>query len=146
MAELSYATHRKYVPVYHFVIFGILLINLILTVVRLFSPVEGLPLFDRIVNVAVAVALMLIALYARTFPLRAQDRIIRLEERARLERLLPADLRGRIGELSTGQLIALRFASDGEVAELARAALDQRLRNDDIKKRIREWRADRLRM
>ncbi len=146
MAELSYATHRKYVPTYHFVIFGILLINLILTVVRLFSPVEGLPLFDRIVNVAVAVALMLIALYARTFPLRAQDRIIRLEERVRLERLLPADLKGRIGELSTGQLIALRFASDGEVAELARAVLDQRLKNDDIKKKIREWRADHLRM
>jgi cell division protein FtsL len=146
MAELSYANHRKFVPGYHYVIFGILLINLILTVVRLFAPIPGTPVFDRIVNIAVAVTLMLIALYARTFPLRAQDRIIRLEERARLERLLPADLKGRIGELSTGQLIALRFASDGEVAELTRAALDQRLKNDDIKKQIREWRPDSLRM
>ncbi|MEA2600441.1 MAG: hypothetical protein QOF89_1433 [Acidobacteriota bacterium] len=147
MAELSYANHRKFVPGYHYVIFGILLINLILTVVRLFVPILGVPVFDRIVSIAVAVVLMLIALYARTFPLRAQDRIIRLEERQRLERLLPADLRGRIGELSTGQLIALRFASDAEVAELTRVVLDQGVKKpDDIKKKIREWRADHLRM
>ena len=147
MAELNYANHRKFVPLYHFVTFGILLINFILTIVRLFPPNSDVPLFDRIVNVAVAVALMLIAFYARVFPLRAQDRIIRMEERARLERLLPADLKGRIGELSTGQLIALRFASDGEVAELTRTVLDQGIRKqDDIKKKIREWRADYLRM
>lgn len=147
MAELSYATHRKFVPGYHYVTFGILVINFLWTVWRLFAPIPGTPLFDRIVNIAVAVALMLIALYARTFPLRAQDRIIRIEERARLERLLPADLQGRIGELSTGQLIALRFASDGEVAELTRAVLDQGMRKpDDIKKKIREWRPDPLRM
>ena len=147
MAELNYANHRKFVPLYHFVTFGILLINFILTIVRLFPPNSDVPLFDRIVNVAVAVALMLIAFYARVFPLRAQDRIIRMEERARLERLLPADLKGRIGELSTGQLIALRFASDGEVAELTRTVLDQGIRKqDDIKKKIRDWRADYLRM
>ena len=149
MAELNYANHRKFVPGFHFVAFGILLINIIWAVWRLFVPIQTVPtapVFDRILAVAVAVALMLLAWYTRSFPLRAQDRIIRLEERQRLERLLPADLKDRIGELSTGQLIALRFASDGEVAELARAALDQRLKNDDIKKKIREWRADRLRM
>jgi hypothetical protein len=61
--------------------------------------------------------------------------------------LLPADLKGRVGELSTSQLIALRFASDGEVAELTRVVLDQGIRKpDEIKKKIREWRADHLRM
>jgi type VI protein secretion system component VasK len=147
MAELSYATHRKFVPGYHYVTFGILIVNFIWAVWRLFAPIPGVPVFDRILAIAVAVALMLIALYARTFPLRAQDRIIRIEERARLERLLPDDLKGRIGELSTGQLIALRFASDAEVAELTRAVLDQGIRKpDDVKKKIREWRADHLRM
>lgn len=150
MAELNYANHRKFVPGFHFVAFGILLINIIWAVWRLFVPIQTVPtapVFDRILAVAVAVALMLLAWYTRSFPLRAQDRIIRLEERQRLERLLPADLKDRIGELSTGQLIALRFASDGEVAELTRDVLDQGIRKpDDIKKKIREWRADRLRM
>lgn len=147
MAELSYATHRKFVPGYHYVTFGILIINFIWVVWRLFAPIPGVPVFDRILAIAVAVALMLIAWYTRVFPLRAQDRIILLEERQRLERLLPANLRGRIGELSKGQLIALRFASDGEVAELTRAVLDQGIRKpDDVKKKIREWRADHLRM
>lgn len=147
MAELSYATHRKFVPGYHYVTFGILMINFIWAVWRLFAPIPGVPVFDRILAIAVGVALMLLAWYTRVFPLRAQDRIIRLEERQRLERLLPADLRGRIGELSTGQLIALRFAGDGEVAELTRAVLDQGVKKpDDVKKKIREWRADHLRM
>ncbi len=147
MAELSYATHRKYVPGFHFVTFGILLVNLIWTVWRLFAPILSVPIFDRLLNLAVAIGLILIAWYTRGFPLRAQDRIIRLEERQRLERLLPADLRERVGELSTSQLIALRFAGDGEVAELTRVVLDQGIRKpDDIKKKNREWRADHLRM
>src|SRR5690349_13067372 len=94
MAELSYANHRKFVPGFHFVAFGILLINIIWAVWRLFVPIQTVPVFDRILALAVAVALMLLAWYTRSFPLRAQDRIIRLEERQRLERLLPADLKG----------------------------------------------------
>ena len=79
--------------------------------------------------------------------LRAQDRIIRLEERTRLDRLLPADLRVRAAELSTSQLIALRFAPDDEVPELVRRALDGELaRQGDIKRAIRDWRADHLRV
>src|SRR3954451_10749409 len=99
MAELSYANHRKLVPGFHFVAFGILLINFIWAVWRLFVPVQTVPtvpVFDRVLALAVAVALMLLAWYTRSFPLRAQDRIIRLEERLRLERLLPADLKGRV--------------------------------------------------
>jgi hypothetical protein len=148
MAEQSFATHRKFVPGFHYVTFGILVINFIWSIWRLVRPAfENTPVFDRALAVAVALALVLLAWYARTFPLRAQDRVIRLEERLRLERLLPADLKGRIGELSTSQIIALRFAGDDEVAELVRAVLDRKLTSpDDIKKQIRGWRADHLRM
>ncbi|HYX26324.1 MAG TPA: DUF6526 family protein [Thermoanaerobaculia bacterium] len=147
MADQTFATHRKLVPGFHLVTLGILAINLIWSLVRVVFPIPFVPVQDRLWNVAVAVALALLGWYVRNFPLRAQDRIIRLEERLRLERLLPPDLRGRIGELSTGQLIALRFASDAEVPELTRVVLDQDVKSqDEIKKKVRDWRADHLRM
>jgi hypothetical protein len=95
----------------------------------------------------VAVALALMAWYLRIFPLKAQDRIIRLEETLRLERLLPADLKPRIGDLRPGQLIALRFAGDEELPELTRAVLAAEVTTPgEIKKRVRNWRADHFRM
>jgi hypothetical protein len=139
----SYATHRRFVPAFHFLTFGILVLNLLWRLYALWR-VFGLAAFA---DLLVAVALILIALYARVFALRAQDRVIRLEERLRLARLLPPDLQARIEELGPSQLIALRFASDAELPELARAVLDERLRDRDaIKRRIRDWRADRLRV
>ena len=147
MADQTFATHRKFVPGFHFVTLGILVINLIWSLVRVVFPIPFVPVQDRLLNVAVAVALALLAWYTRSFPVRAQDRVIRLEEKLRLERLLPPDLKGRIGELTTGQLIALRFASDAEVPELTRVVLDQNIKGqNDIKKKIRDWRADHLRM
>ena len=147
MSEQSYATHRRFVPGYHFVTFGILVINLLWSFYRLFWPLPDVPLFDRLLAVAVAFALPMIALYARTFPLKAQDRLIRLEERLRLEKLLPEDLKPRLGELRPGHLVALRFAGDAEVADLVRKVLAGDLKTqDEIKKAIRTWRADHLRM
>jgi hypothetical protein len=94
----------------------------------------------------VAVALVLLFFFARIFALRVQDRVIRLEMRLRMAQVLPADLRGRINEFTVNQLCSLRFASDAELAELARKVLDEKL--DDrksIKKMIRNWEADWLR-
>ncbi len=143
----TYANHRKFVPGYHFVAFGILVINFIWTLYRLFWGLPGVPVFDRLLSVLLAVAFVLIALYARTFPLKAQDRVIRLEEQMRLQRLLPPDLQPRIGELRGSQFIALRFASDDELPELTRTVLDKGIRNSsEIKKLIRNWRADHFRM
>jgi hypothetical protein len=147
MAEQNYANHAKFVPGFHFVTFGILTINLIWSLFRLFWGVPGIPVPDRLLNVAVAVALALMAWYLRVFPLKAQDRIIRLEETLRLERLLPADLKPRIGDLRPGQLIALRFAGDDELPALTRAVLAGEVTAPgEIKKRVQSWRADHFRM
>jgi hypothetical protein len=147
MAEQNYANHTKLVPGFHFATLGILTINLIWSLFRLVWGLPGVPFFDRLLNVAVAVALGLLAWYLRIFPLKAQDRVIRLEERLRLERLLPADLRPRIGDLRAGQLIALRFASDEELPDLTRAVLAGEVTEPgEIKKRVRTWRADHFRM
>jgi len=84
--------------------------------------------------------------FARIFALKVQDRVIRLEMRMRLQQVLPPDLRGRIPEFAVGQLVALRFAGDAELPELARKVLDEKLTDRSaIKKMIRDWQPDELR-
>ena len=106
----TFANHARYVPLYHFVLAAILLANLgwwIRKVIRY-------PSYDHGMLVVLAFGLLIMFAYMRAFPNTVQDRVIRLEERLRMERLLPADLKGRIGEFTPDQLVGLRFASDGE--------------------------------
>lgn len=139
----SYPTHRRWHPVYHFVTLPILLVNLIVTVVVAIRHFSLLAVW----NVVVALALVLLAVLVRIYATKNQDRIIRAEETARLYRVLPADMQARIGQLTTGQLIALRFCSDGELPELVRAILAGEVRGrENIKRRIRAWRADQERV
>ena len=96
-----------------------------------------------VLNILVAVALLLLAFLARLFALGVQDRVIRLEERMRYERLLPEDLKARIGEFTISQLVSLRFASDAELPALARKVLDEQIKERKaIKQMIQSWRPD----
>ncbi|HZE09437.1 MAG TPA: DUF6526 family protein [Gemmatimonadaceae bacterium] len=141
-ATQTYASHRRFIPAFHFFALPVLLINVVVTAVRLARD----PGIATAWSVVVAVALFLAVFLLRGMPLRAQDRIIRLEERTRLDKLVPSDLRGRIGELTPGQLVAIRFAPDDEVPELMRRTLNGELKTqNDIKRAIRNWRADHLR-
>jgi len=139
----TYASHRRFVPEFHFFVVPVLFLHVIVRAVQFARNPQ--PITAWLVIVAIA---LLVGIYsARPMALRAQDRVIRFEERVRLARLLPSDLRGRVDELSTGQLIALRFAPDDEVQELTSRALDGDLkRTGDIKLAIRNWRADHLRV
>lgn len=137
----SYSTHRRYLPMYHFVLLPVLTANLIVRIVYAVRH-AGAWLYGW--EVLVAFMLIVFALLARFMTLRVQDRVIALEESLRLARCLPEDLRGRVGELRTSHLIALRFCDDAEVAGLARAVLSGDLaRAGDIKKRIKTWRPER---
>jgi hypothetical protein len=145
MAEQSqsYASHRRFIPMWHFFALPVLLINVGVAAVQFSRDPRPITAWGVVVAIALAIAIFV----SRTMPLRAQDRIIRFEERNRLERLLPADLRGRIDELKPSQLVALRFAPDDEVPDLTRRALAGELKNQaDIKRAIRNWRADHLRV
>jgi hypothetical protein len=141
-APQNYKNHRKFVPLYHFVLFGILVVNLLWAVLRV---VHGFS-FETVWGIVMALALLVIFFYIRIFALTVQDRVIRLEMRLRLKDLLPGDLRSRIGELTPPQLIALRFASDAEMADLVREALSSNIQDRDvIKRKVRDWQADHLR-
>jgi hypothetical protein len=94
-------------------------------------------------SILVPIALLLLAFLARLFALGVQDRVIRLEERMRYERLLPEDLKPRIGEFTINQLVSLRFASDAELPALARKVLDGKMNERKvIKQMVQNWRAD----
>jgi hypothetical protein len=96
--------------------------------------------------VVLALALLTLAFVARTFALKVQDRVIRLEMRLRLRELLPADLQFRILDFRPGQLVAMRFASDAELPTLARKVLDENLTDQrSIKSQIQSWQPDHLR-
>jgi hypothetical protein len=121
-------------------------------------PVVGLSVIAAIVHavqrpnwfsawlVLFCIALVIVTMKARMYALRVQDRLIRLEERLRLRDLIDEPLRSRICELSEGQLIGLRFASDAEVPRLAEAALAKQLSKAEIKKSITSWRGDYFRV
>lgn len=135
----NFANHRRVIPLYHFVISGILLVNTVWSIVQLVR----FPSWPTVLSFAVALALIGLFLYARDFALRVQDRIIRLEMRLRLAEVLPPDLKSRIPELDRDQLISLRFAGDAEVPDLVREVLTNDIHNrDDIKRRIKRWEPD----
>ena len=139
----TYASHRRFLPAFHFFVLPVLLANAIATIVTLVRHPSILAAWLALVAIALAVGMWT----ARSMALKAQNRIIRLEERMRLETVLPTELRPRIVDLSTGQLIALRFAPDDEVPQLVRRTLAGELKtNGDIKRAIHSWRADHLRV
>jgi hypothetical protein len=140
MAEQSFESHARWLPPFHFFVLPVLLINIgfqIYWCVRAWFSVSGM------LPVLVAMALFVGIGTARGMALKVQDRVIRLEERLRFERVLPADMHARIGEFTIDQIVALRFASNAELPELARKVLEEKVNNrKEIKKMIKTWRPD----
>ena len=141
-AAQSYATHRRWFPLFHFFVVPIFFIHLVVTIVICVRN----PSVWNVWNIAVALGLVAFMFAARLMALRVQDRLIRLEERLRLQQILPDDLRARVDELRPRHLVAMRFCDDAEVPELCRAVLNGEVDTQrQIKQRIRKWRPDWLR-
>ncbi len=134
--------HGKVDPQYHFVLLFVLVVNLIFAIVQVFRHWGFPSAWFLVLSMAAFVALFRL----RQYPLRVQDRVIRLEERLRLQSLAPAEWHTQIYRLTEDQLIGLRFAGDDEVVELAKQALEHNLNRKQIKERIQDWRADNWRI
>ncbi len=138
----TFDNHTRLHPPFHFFLLPVLAGGLVVSIVNLVCnpgwPAGGQALLSA--------ALLLAAFMIRVYSLKVQDRVIRLEERLRLTTLLSEPLRARIGELNESQMVGLRFASDGEVAELVEKTLANGWKNAEIKKAIRAWRPDYFRV
>jgi hypothetical protein len=134
-----YASHRRFDPLYHFFAAPVLaLVYPAWAIVHLYRH----PTPQSLVWLLFALAVAVLAWRARSFPLAVQDRLIALEERLRIDRVLSPEARAAAADLTDDQLIGLRFASDEELGPLAAAACAEKLSRAEIKKRIRSWRPD----
>ena len=143
MATQNYSNHVRLVPGFHFVLAGILLLTLIGSLVNLYNSwgIHG-QFYSAALIVVLTVCCGFLFYYARTFPLKAQDRAIRAEENLRHFVLTGKLLDTR---LAMAQIIALRFAPDDEFVDLAKKAADGNMPAKDIKLAIKNWKADNYR-
>ncbi len=146
MEEQNYTNHAKFVPLYHGVLSGLLLLAFLGSLLNLywrFTKPPHVGRFSAELITLITVAMLIQFLLSRVFPLKAQDRAIRAEENLRHFVLTGKLLDPRLG---VKQIVALRFASDGEFEELARRAAAENFSPDTIKKSVRVWRADHYRL
>lgn len=142
-APQTFANHRA-IPPASYLAAGLVL--LVFTARRAWLAALD-PGFDSVLFALVGLALLVTWHHARTRAMRVQDRVIRLEMRLRLERLLGPERRADVERLALDQLIALRFASDEELPALFEQVLAGRIvEPKEIKRGVKGWQADWLRV
>jgi hypothetical protein len=135
----TYANHRRYFPLFHYVALPILVVNVLVALVHAWER----PSFWNAWLVVVSLGLAAGLVASRSSILLVQNRLIGLEMRLRLAATLPPELRARIHELRLRQLVGLRFAGDGELPALVERCLQGELATADaVKREIRDWRPD----
>ncbi len=141
----SYKNHTRWFQPFHFFAAPILVLNFLFAIA---ATIHHWPQHHILFlwYIVVSLALIVLAISSRVMALKAQDRIIRLEERLRFAALLPPELLARSKSLTEDQIIGLRFASDGELPGLVKRTLDEHLTRDQIKKSINSWRPDYFRV
>ncbi len=140
MEDQNYAKHAKYVPMFHIVLFGLIVLTFFGSFVNLYKSIgDHSRLYSASLITVMSFAMLLLFYFCRTFPLKAQDRAIRAEENLRHFVLTGKLLDPR---LSIKQIVGLRFASDAEFVELAHKAAVEGLSPATIKQAVRNWRPD----
>jgi len=137
-APQSFANHRRLPPLTYMLAFVVLTVEIVVRVV----DVVRAPSPTTAWAVIVVLALIGVAYYARLNALTVQDRVIMLEMRLRLSRVLSSEQHEVIMNLTKEQLVGLRFASDAELPALVQATITESLSNKDIKQRVSNWQAD----
>ena len=140
MKQQNYSNHSRYVPGFHYLTGGLVILVLIISTIQLVHGLSiGEPVYASVLPLIVSIVLLLLFWYARAFSVKVQDRAIRSEENLR-----HYVLTGKLfdSRLTMSQIIALRFAPDDEFVPLVEKAINERLSGADIKKAIKNWKAD----
>jgi hypothetical protein len=144
METQSYANHRQYVPLFHYVLMPVLALTVIGSLVNLYESLgDHQRLYSAALIAVLSIGILMLTFFCRIFSLKAQDRAIRAEESLR-----HFVLTGKLPDprLKIGQIVALRFAPDGEFVPLAKKAAEESLTPDAIKRAVKQWRADTYRV
>ena len=145
----TFANHTRFDPPFHFFLIPVFGLAVIFALVFFFAHIGHRTAWGNVhafLIVVLAFALLILMFKTRLYALKVQDRVIRLGERLRLMQVLPDPLRARIPELTEGQLIGLRFASDAELPKLVERVLNEKLSRNEIKKSVQNWRSDNWRV
>src|SRR5438105_881273 len=143
MTEQNYQNHTRFVPMFHFVLLGLIAVTFLGSLVNLYRSIgDSQRIYSASLITVLSICTILLFAFTRNFPLKVQDRSIRTEENLRHFALTGKLLDPRI---TMRQVIALRFAPDAEFVELARRAAAENLSPDEIKKSVKNWRADNYR-
>jgi hypothetical protein len=143
MDPQNFENHTRWHPAFHFFILPVMLINFFWAVV-IFVKAPG---WNAGWWIVVSLALVLLTTFVRTYSLKVQDRLIRLEEKLRYQQVLSPALAQQTSNLTVGQTVALRFAADEELEELVDSVLSGKfVKTKDIKRAIKQWRADNFRV
>lgn len=139
MKAQNFENHTRYYPLHHFILTPLTLIYLGLTIYHINDhPSDS----QAWLSILLAVILVLLPLLARIYALKNQNRIIILEMRQRYFELTGKRFEDKEQKLRTGQIIALRFASDEELLPLIDQAILENWDSKSIKKAIKNWKAD----
>jgi hypothetical protein len=140
MHHQNYSNHRRYVFLFHVVLFFMILALIGGAFHNLFNSFgDESRLYNASLICLVSVCLLFLFFFSRSFSLRAQDRAIRAEENLRHFVLTGKLLDPR---LTIRQIIGLRFAQDDEFVAFAKRAAEENISEDDIKKSIKNWKGD----
>ena len=143
MDNQNFANHTRWHPTFHFFVLPVMLINFVWAVVVFFKA----PNWNTGWWIVVSLALLILTTFVRTYSLKVQDRVIRLEERLRYQQVVSPALAQQASNLTAAQTVALRFAADEELENLVNSVLTGKfVKTKDIKRAIKQWRADHFRV
>lgn len=140
MENQTYKTHVRMDPLYHYVLSVLLLASFVVAIINMVRSINAEEnVMQSVLLLLMTVAIVITAILVRLYPLKSQDRAIRAEENLR-----HFVLTGKLlnPNLSNSQIIALRFADEQEFPILCERAVKEKLKPNEIKQAIVNWKAD----
>lgn len=145
MSEQNYKNHRKFYPPHHFIYLPILIILEIFGIYKIWDNPEN-QLTWILFSIVIFLLFYLAFMTRQHYALGLQNRMVMLEFKQRYFEIFGQRSDEVANQLKFSQIAALRFAYDDEFKELLGKALKENISGDEIKRSIKNWRADHQRI